>query len=62
MATQTDNKIEGWIKELEVRKAAVAAERDKLRDFIGEAEELAENCDTAADDIQSAIDKLSELV
>ncbi len=54
--------FEDAIKEIDLRKAAVAAERDKLDDLIGELEHLRANCDTAYDDLQRARDALSELV
>jgi hypothetical protein len=54
--------IAGWIKTLEKRKEAIGKERDKLRDFISEVEELAETCDRAHEDLTSAIDSLSCLV
>lgn len=54
--------FEDAIKEIEVRKAAVAAERDKLDDLIGELEHLKQNCDEAHDSLQRARDALSELV
>ena len=49
------------IKELEVRQAAVGAERDKLQDYIDELEGLKETCDRAYDSIYEAISALSEL-
>lgn len=46
---------------LEKRRVAIGAERDKLRDIISEYLDLAETCERAADDLQNAIDALSEL-
>lgn len=50
------------ISELERRKKALAAERDKLRDFESEVSELADTSDRALDALEEAIDCLSELV
>jgi DNA repair ATPase RecN len=38
----------------------IAKERDRLRDIAEEAESLREDCDMAWQDLQCAIDKLSE--
>ena len=46
---------------LEKRKISIGKERDKLREFISDYEELAEHCDQAYDAIQSAIYSLSQL-
>ena len=54
--------FEDTIKEIGIRMQAVAAERDKLDDFIGELEQLKENCSEAHDCLQRARDALSELV
>lgn len=50
------------IAELDTRMKAVAAERDRLDEFIGETEHLRENCRSAWEDLQRARDALSELV
>ena len=50
-----------WIKQLEKHHMAVGAERDKLRETISQMEELEECCSRAHDDLQNAIDALSEL-
>ena len=57
-----DEKIKTWIKELEERKQAIGAERDKLRELINTVEELESTCISAYDDIDAAIDSLSNLV
>ena len=49
------------IKQLESRKHSIEKERDKLDEFISEAEDLKEVCMTAYENIQCAIDALSEL-
>ena len=51
-----------FLKSLNARKSALAAERDKLRDFIAEAEELSESCDRAIECLEGASDALSEFV
>lgn len=47
---------------IEKRQKAVAAERDKLDDAIGELTDLRESCEEAWDDLQRARDALSRLV
>ena len=56
------DKIEQATKEIEIRMKAVAEERDKLDDLIGELVELKEGCEEAYDCLQRARDALSELV
>ena len=51
-----------FLKKIEESKTRIAKERDKLRDLIGEIEGLADNCDTAVEDLEHAADSLSELV
>ena len=52
--------IRQMIKQLEKRRGAIGRERDKLRDILGEWSDLADNCDTAYEDIDHAIDTLSQ--
>jgi len=54
---------------LEEQKQVIARERDKLRQMLGEYTDIVDNCDFADEDlvlakdyIDSAVDKLSELV
>lgn len=54
--------INKTIKRLEKEKANLAKNRDSIREFLGELEELDENCSQAIEDIECAVDKLSELV
>lgn len=49
-------------KQIDAAKNRISKERDKLRDLIAEAEHLAENCETAISDLESAADALSEIV
>lgn len=55
-------KVETIIKRIKVRQKNIAAERDKLRDLISEAESIVENCDSALLDLENAADTLSELL
>ena len=55
-------KVATIIKKIEVHKTRIAKERDQLRDLISELEGLNEICASAHDDLEYAIDKLSELV
>lgn len=54
--------IKRAIVQLETRRKAVAKERDKLQDLKSEMDELEECCARAHDDLENAIDALSELV
>lgn len=54
-------KAKSWIKQLEKRQKAIGVERDKLREALGQMEELEECCQRAYDDLQNAIEALSEL-
>lgn len=49
-------------KQIEASKRRIAKERDLLRDYISEVEEIAENCDEAVDDLERAADALSDLL
>ena len=51
-----------WIKEIEKRQAALAAERDKLDEAISGMESLREDCDEAWHHLEDARDALSRLV
>lgn len=54
--------IKNCIRELEERKVAIANERDKLRELLSDLEQLEDNCDEAIENIDRAIDAISELV
>lgn len=53
--------IKKLIKELNARKKAIGKERDRLRNIISEFEDLENVCEVAFQDIESAIETLSEL-
>lgn len=53
--------IDGWIKSLEKRKTAIGKERDRLSAWLMEIDQLIETCERAYEDVQAAIDALSEL-
>jgi hypothetical protein len=57
----TRRQIASAIKTLNVRRNAVARERDRLRNAADDLGSLAECCERAEDHLQSAIDALSEL-
>ena len=44
----------------EKAKNHIAKERDKLRTMLEEAEEICESCDTAIEDLEHAIETLSQ--
>jgi hypothetical protein len=50
-----------FIKQVEKHRDAIGKERDKLRELIGGAEDLAFASEEAMDALNSAIDSLSEL-
>ena len=54
--------IDKIIKALEVRARMLAKERDKLRDMEDQIAEYRYRASTAVEDIESAINTLSELV
>ena len=50
------------IKRLKSMQDRIAKDRDKLQDLVSEGEMLIENCDEATDNLERAINALSELV
>ena len=56
------NYIDKTIKQLTIRQEGLANERDKLRELLDEISMQLENCEYAIECIESAVDKLSELV
>ena len=54
--------IENMIEKLKQHEKRLATERDDLRNTLSEYEALADNVDTAIEDIEHAIMVLSELV
>jgi hypothetical protein len=53
--------VQAWQRQLLKRQKEVGALRDKIRDDLSEMEDLQDTCQTAYEDIQRAIDSLSEL-
>ena len=58
----TRKEIARWQRKLSAAQARVAKERDLLRLYLSDIEELSDRCDDAERSLQSAIDSLSELV
>jgi predicted nucleic acid-binding Zn-ribbon protein len=50
------------IQKIENEKILLAKRRDSMRDLLDELEELVGNCDRAIEDMDHAVDALSELV
>ena len=50
------------IKKIKESKERIAEQRDNLRDIYSYVQCLTDNCDIAIVDLESAIDKLSELL
>lgn len=50
------------VKKLEKRKAAIEKERDKLCDLQTEVDSLLDSLELADDNLQSAIDALSQFI
>jgi len=53
-------KLAMMIKQLEKHRDKIGKDRDALRDFLDEVESLKETCDRAYQDLECAIDALSE--
>jgi bacterioferritin (cytochrome b1) len=49
-----------FIKKLKGHVEVIAKNRDAIRDLISEFEEICENCDEAIDELESALDTLSQ--
>ena len=49
-------------RQLEIRQRNIGKERDKLRDLISDYEELADDCDTALEHLEQAVECLSQTV
>ena len=52
--------VMGLTKKINTCKNRIAAERDKLRELLSEAEDLVEDCSEAIDNIEQAVDQLSK--
>lgn len=50
------------LAKISAMKVNIAKDRDKLRDIIGDAETIADSCDSAVQDLGSAADSLSQYV
>jgi len=53
--------VAAWIKKLEAHRAKVAKVRDELREAMYEMEAMRDTCVEAYENIDAAIDRLSEL-
>lgn len=51
--------MQAVVRRIEKQKAIIAKARDELRDLISEVSDIADNCDSAIDHIESAADDLS---
>jgi predicted nucleic acid-binding Zn-ribbon protein len=47
-------------RQIDACKRRIAAERDKLRELLDEANAIAEDCDEAIHDLEHAVDTLSK--
>ena len=56
----TPRQKDSMMRQIEASKKRIAAERDKLRKLISDAEGIAECCDDAVNSLEYAADKLSE--
>lgn len=54
--------ISKMIADIQISKVKIGKERDKLYDILDELEGLKESCDRAYEDLENAIEALSELV
>lgn len=55
-------KIKDILASLEKEKIKLAERRDRLRELVADVEELEDTANGALDDVEVAIDKLSNLV
>ena len=62
MKTVSKSKIDSLKKSIKDMQKQIAKDRDALRDLMDEAEGLEDCCSRAHDDLESAVDALSELV
>lgn len=51
--------VKGILRKIEKQKQIIAKARDELRDLVSEVSDIADNCDSAVDHIESAADDLS---
>ena len=54
--------VKNCIKRLEKEKALLGKRRDSIREYLDELQDLDDTCLAAIEDIDRAVDKLSELV
>ena len=57
----TQRKYSAWKKQLQKRLKEVAELRDAIRDDLSEMGQLHEECERAYEDMERAVDALSEL-
>lgn len=57
----TKREIKAWIAKIERHRAEVAKARDRLNESIDEMESLRDCCERAHQDLENAIEALSEL-
>lgn len=62
MKLTNKRELKRLLAQIEKIKKRIAADRDELRDVIASAEDLADCCERGHDDLERAIDALSELV
>lgn len=56
----TDLKVSDIVKTIETHKNEIAKHRDALRDLFDDLESVIESCDTAEEELESAIQTLSQ--
>jgi ABC-type transporter Mla subunit MlaD len=62
MSMTNKREMKRFVAQVEKLKKRIAADRNELRDLIATAEELADCCERAHDDLERAADALSEYV
>lgn len=60
MSITNKREMKKFLTQIEKLKKRIAADRDELRELIAGAEELADCCERAHDDLERAADALSE--
>ena len=61
-APSTSTQLRTLMRQLEAMKKTLCTTRNQFRDIVEEAEMLEDCCNGALQDLESAIDRLSELV
>lgn len=62
MTKNTVARVKTLLRKMNQSKLRIAAERDKLRDLVSEFQDIEQSCEDAVQELESAADRLSELL